>query len=110
MVRFCEATKTKMTFDICHAQLQCNLERSSLVDYARKVKAFVSHLHISDAAGLSAEGIPIFSGDIDFRSVLGVLEDIDYTWVTEIWSGHLHKGAGTYRAMLDLESNFKGLI
>ncbi len=110
MVRFCEATKTKMTFDICHAQLQCNLEKSSLADYAKKVKGFVSHLHISDAAGLSAEGIPIFSGDIDFCSVFKVLQDIEYTWVTEIWSGHLHNGAGTYKAMLELESNYRELI
>lgn len=110
MVRFCRATDTKMTYDICHAQLQCNLERKSLVDYTKEVAEYVSHVHISDARELSAEGIQIFEGEIDFEGVFNILKKYELSWVTEIWSGHLHQGSATYKALLELESHFNKLI
>ena len=30
MINFCKATGVKMTYDICHAQLWCNLEKITL--------------------------------------------------------------------------------
>ena len=71
---------------------------------------YVSHVHISDARELSAEGIQIFEGEIDFEGVFNILKKYELSWVTEIWSGHLHQGSATYKALLELESHFNKLI
>ena len=106
MVKFCEATNLKMTYDICHAHLQCEMEGSSLLDYTRRVMPYVSHMHISDATGISGEGVQIFEGDLDFKGVFNIAEEYDFSWVTEIWSGHLHNGTASYKALSLLESHF----
>ena len=106
MIRFCKATDLKMTYDICHAQLWCNIAETTLVDYTKQVMPYVSHMHISDALGLNGEGIQIHEGEIDFDSIFAVAKNYEFSWVTEIWSGHLHNGSGTYKAMCDLEKEY----
>lgn len=110
MVRFCKETRTQMTYDICHAQLQCNLENITLAEYTKNVIPYVAHMHISDAIGLNGEGIQMFEGEIDFKSTFDIAKDYDFSWVTEIWSGHLHNGSGMYKALQDLENNFNKLL
>ncbi len=110
MVRFCKETGTKMTYDICHAQLQCNLENITLAEYTKNVMPYVAHMHISDATGLNGEGIQMFEGEIDFKSTFNIAKDYNFSWVTEIWSGHLHNGSGMYKALCDLENKFNKLI
>ena len=106
MINFCKATGVKMTYDICHAQLWCNLEKITLAEYTRAVMPYVSHMHISDAVGLNGEGIQMFEGEIDFQSIFDIAKKYNFTWVTEIWSGHLHNGSGMYKALCDLEQNY----
>ena len=106
MVKFCKESGLKMTYDICHAHLQCEMEGSSLLDYTSNVMPYVSHMHISDATGISGEGVQIFEGDLDFTGVLNIAKDYDFSWVTEIWSGHVHNGAASHKALRILESNF----
>ena len=38
--------------------------------------------------------------------MFNIISDIDYSWVTEIWSGHLHSGQGTYDGICSLEDKF----
>jgi N-acetylneuraminate synthase len=99
-----------MTYDICHAALHCNESSKDLLEYTKKIKNYVSHLHISDATGINAEGVQVGEGDVDFTPIFEVLKDIDYSWVTEIWSGHLHNGEKTYEGMCCLHNNFKELL
>ena len=110
MIRFCQEANVKMTFDICHAMLQCNLEKISLTEYTKQVMPYVAHMHISDAIGLNGEGIQMFEGEIDFESVFNTAAPYNFSWVTEIWSGHLHNGSGTYKAMRDIEINFNNIL
>jgi len=110
MIRFCQEANVKMTFDICHAMLQCNLEKISLTEYTKQVMPYVAHMHISDAIGLNGEGIQMFEGEIDFESVFNAAAPYNFSWVTEIWSGHLHNGSGTYKAMRDIEINFNNIL
>ena len=110
MIRFCKETGVKMTYDICHAMLQCNLEKIPLTEYTKQVMPYVSHMHISDALGLNGEGIQMFEGEIDFDSVFNATIGYDFSWVTEIWSGHLHNGSGTYKAMRDLENKYNKIL
>ena len=110
MIRFCKEADVKMTYDICHAMLQCNLDNISLTEYTNQVMPYVSHMHISDATGLNGEGIQMFEGEIDFEHVFNAASIYDFSWVTEIWSGHLHNGSGTYKAMRDIETNFNNML
>jgi sialic acid synthase SpsE/sugar phosphate isomerase/epimerase len=109
MMEFCDTFDLKMTFDICHAQLYCKSCDTSLVEYTKKVKSRVSHLHISDATGVNGEGVQMHEGDIDFEGVLCELVDVDCSWVTEIWAGHTDNGQGTYKSMTELEKYLKFL-
>ena len=65
-----------MTFDMCHAQLYCKSCEKDLAEYARRVKPFVSHLHISDATGVGGEGVQIHEGEIDFSRVFSCEKDL----------------------------------
>jgi len=109
MIKFCEHFGLGMTFDICHAGLHCNHNNISLVEYSKKVEHLVEHMHISDALGIDGEGVQIHEGNVPFEGVFGALKNKEYSWVTEIWSGHLHNGAGTYQSLHHL-SNFKNLL
>lgn len=109
-MQFCNYFNFGMTYDICHAQLYCNHVGINQAEYAEQVKSYVRHLHISDAMGINGEGIQIGEGMLDFNSVLSVLSDIDYSWVTEIWSGHLHHGVGMYRGLQKLDKKYKHLL
>ena len=109
MIRFCDHFKLNMTYDVCHAQLFCNHKHQSLDSYTKKVLPYVSHFHISDASGIDGEGLQIGDGCINFDELMLNIENShkkDYTWVTEIWSGHLNHGAGCRKSMHNL-SKFK---
>ena len=71
---------------------------------------YVAHMHISDAIGLNGEGIQIFEGELNFKSTFDIVKNYDFSWVTEIWSGHLHNGCGTYKALCDLETIYSKLL
>jgi N-acetylneuraminate synthase len=86
------------------------MNNSSLEDYTKNIMPYVAHLHISDAVGLNGEGVQIFEGDVDFEKVFYMLKNYSYSWVTEIWSGHLHDGCGTHKALCDLENYYNKLI
>ncbi len=109
MMEFCNTFDLKMTFDICHAQLYCKSCDTSLVEYTRRVKHRVSHLHISDATGVNGEGVQMHEGEIEFDEVLCQFMDTDCSWVTEIWAGHTNNGQGTHKSMMELEKYCKFL-
>ena len=96
-------------FDICHAGLYCNHSGVDLKDYSKDVLHLVKHVHISDARGIDGEGVGIGEGNIKFEEILDVLRPGDFSWVTEIWSGHLHQGCGTYKSMHQLKK-FSSLL
>ncbi|WP_041960236.1 N-acetylneuraminate synthase family protein [Sulfurospirillum arsenophilum] len=103
MELFCNHFGFKMTYDVCHAQLYCNLFNVDLKEYTKKIMPFVGHVHISDAYGNNGEGVQIDEGCIDFDGLFSEMENYQFSWVSEIWSGHLHEGAGTYECMKRLK-------
>jgi N-acetylneuraminate synthase len=92
--QFCARMGLGMCFDTSHAMLACNRDRTSLVGYAERVLPFVRHLHISDAAGVSGEGLQIGEGDINFTELLPLLAHSNASFVPEIWQGHQQQGRG----------------
>lgn len=103
MIKFCEYFDLGMTFDLCHAGLYCNHSGKNLNDYSKEVLPYVRHMHISDASGIDGEGVPIGAGNIKFEEIFNTLNPGDFSWVTEIWSGHLYQGSGAYKSMHQLK-------
>jgi N-acetylneuraminate synthase len=106
MLDFCDYFDFGITYDICHASLYCNEFGIDLTDYTKEIMPRVKHIHISDAYGNNGEGVQIGEGSIDFDKVLKEILDYEFTWVPEIWSGHLHHGAGTYKCMQILSKKY----
>ena len=106
MLDFCNYFNLGMTYDICHASLYCNEFGIDLADYTREIMPIVKHIHISDAYGNNGEGVQIGEGSINFDKVLKEVKQYQFTWVPEIWSGHLHQGAGTYKCMQILNEKY----
>ncbi len=103
MAAFCKSLSLGMTFDICHAQLYCKYAGIDLVDYAKIILPYIRHVHISDAHGIDGEGVQIGEGELDFDALFRHLEKVRFSWVPEIWSGHVNHGAGTHHALCCLE-------
>lgn len=103
MAFFCSETGLGMTFDLCHAFLYCQWSSTSILDYTTTILPYLRHMHISDAAGISGEGLQIGTGEIDFAPFFDLVKNLRFSWVPEIWSGHLHHGAGFYKAFQRLE-------
>jgi sugar phosphate isomerase/epimerase len=80
------------------------MKKINLDDYVSEVLRITSHIHISDATGIDGEGVQIGEGDMNFESLMNVIskKKDDYSWVTEIWSGHVNHGAGCRYAMHSL--------
>jgi N-acetylneuraminate synthase len=99
MAEFCKELGLGMTLDICHAQLYCTAYHRDLIQYVRTCLPYVRHLHLSDASGIDGEGLQIGEGVVPWSEILDLLSGSDFTWVPEIWSGHLHNAAGFVEAL-----------
>ncbi len=99
MVAFCQQLKVPMALDISHAQLYCNVYARDLAHYVKTCLPIVKHLHFSDASGIDGEGLQIGEGVVHWDTILDILSRKDFTWLPEIWSGHLHKAAGFIEAI-----------
>ena len=91
---FCQKTGNKICFDLSHAQLYCNKNDKDISRYIKKVKPYIRHIHLADAAGWDGEGLQIGEGDIDFAKVIPLLNDVDVINIIEIWQGHKFNGEG----------------
>lgn len=99
MIELCQELDLGMTLDLSHAQLYCTYADVKLEDYVRRCLPLVRHLHVADASGIDGEGLQIGEGVIEWDAVLELFAHRDFTWVPEIWSGHLHHGAGFVEAI-----------
>lgn len=99
MIEFAQALNVGITLDLSHAQLYCNAYDRSLQEYINLCLPVTRHLHIADASGIDGEGVQIGEGVIEWEKILPLIARDDFTWVPEIWSGHLHRGAGFIEAI-----------
>jgi N-acetylneuraminate synthase len=92
--RLCAESELGLCFDTSHAALQCHRTGENLVEFAARLKPYIRHLHVSDGAGNSGEGLQIGEGQINFVELMPVLLETKATMVPEIWMGHHEKGNG----------------
>jgi N-acetylneuraminate synthase len=95
IVKYCEATNLKICYDICHHKLYCNWAHKDQAEQIEMLLPHISHLHISDAAGIDGEGLQIGDGNVDFHKFFQQIDGkFCDTMVPEIWRGHQNGGAG----------------
>jgi sialic acid synthase SpsE/sugar phosphate isomerase/epimerase/CBS domain-containing protein len=99
-VALCQASGLGLCFDTSHAALECAKSDVSLLEFSRSVAPYVRHLHLSDGAGTSGEGLQIGDGSINFVALLPVLLSARPTVIPEIWMGH-HETGQAFRAALE---------
>ncbi len=99
-VNLCQESGLGLCFDVSHATLECARSGAILVEFAQVVAPWVRHLHVSDGAGTSGEGLQIGEGNVNFVDVLPPLMAGGCTMVPEIWMGHHDTGEG-FRVALD---------
>ena len=99
MIEFCQELDVGMTLDLSHAQLYCAAYERTLEEFTELCLPWTKHLHVADATGIDGEGVQIGEGVIRWDNILCLLEQEDFTWVPEIWSGHLHNHAGFVTAI-----------
>jgi len=90
----CEESGLGLCFDTSHAALECARSGASMLAFAERIAPFVRHLHVSDGAGTSGEGLQIGEGSVNFVEVLPVLLENHPTMIPEIWMGHHENGEG----------------
>ena len=96
----CRESGLGLCFDTSHAALECAKSGASLFDFARVVSPYVRHLHISDGAGTSGEGLQVGDGTVNFVALLPMLLETSPTIIPEIWMGH-HENGIAFRAALE---------
>jgi N-acetylneuraminate synthase len=98
-VQLCEASGLGLCFDTSHAALECAKSNANLLRFAESVRPYVRHLHVSDGAGTSGEGLQIGDGSINFVALLPMLLVAKPTVIPEIWMGHHENGAAFRQAL-----------
>jgi N-acetylneuraminate synthase len=99
-VLLCEESGLGLCFDTSHAALECARSGASLLEFGTRVAPFVRHLHVSDGAGTSGEGLQVGEGDVNFVELLPLLQAGRPTLIPEIWMGHHENGEG-FRVALE---------
>ncbi len=92
--KLCAETGLGLCFDISHAALECHRSGANLVDFIRKCLPFIRHVHASDGAGTSGEGLQIGEGQVNFVEAMSVILLNQPSLVPEIWMGHHQNGKG----------------
>lgn len=98
----CERSGLGLCFDTSHAALECARSGASLSDFAKRIAPYVRHLHVSDGAGTSGEGLAIGDGEVNFVDLLPPLLESQPTLIPEIWMGHHENGEGFALALQHL--------
>tara|TARA_R110002167_G_scaffold318993_1_gene524700 strand:+ start:1737 stop:3611 length:1875 start_codon:yes stop_codon:yes gene_type:complete len=99
---FCKENNHKICLDLSHSKLACNYFNIDFNNFIDTVQDHVSHVHISDAAGVDKEGLQLGDGDINFKDILPKLKKSN-TIMPEIWQGHQNFGEKCWIALNKIE-------
>jgi len=107
VAQFAEEMQWGICYDTSHAQLYCRYAGISILEFTKIVLDHVHYLHISDAKGVTHEGLQIGAGEIDFEALFALMGNIDPGFIPEIWQGHLDGGRGFKDAMKHIQDLMK---
>jgi len=97
--RLCTESGLGLCFDVSHAALECHRSGISLLESGQRCLPYIRHLHVSDGAGTSGEGLQISEGQVNFVELMPVLLQNQPSLVPEIWMGHHNGGRGFQLAL-----------
>jgi sialic acid synthase SpsE/sugar phosphate isomerase/epimerase len=105
---FCEASGSRLCFDVAHSKLAMNHRGRSFSEYIEMIAPHSAHLHIVDAEGVDGEGLQVGEGEIDFFTLAQILDKTcpDTGFIPEIWQGHKNNGEGFWVGLERLENWF----
>jgi len=106
IVEFCESNPAiKICLDVSHSMMSCNYYGWDLIQFVEKIAPYNVHLHIVDAKGIDGEGVEIGKGDIDFPTLMSLLDEKNSSvqFIPEVWQGHKNDGEGFWSALEFLE-------
>ena len=91
--------------DISHTALSSNYFKFDFYHLLHELIDQTAHLHIADASKSNQEGQQIGEGDLDFTKLLKIYTNTDksYSFIPEIWQGHLNEGEGFHKALSIIE-------
>ena len=102
----------KICYDTSHHKLYTNWAQVDFYEQLRILLPYISHLHLSDGAGLDGEGLQIGEGAIDWVHFFRVLNETNEgrgyhgTMIPEIWRGHQRQGEGFLIAIQRLSTAY----
>jgi sialic acid synthase SpsE/sugar phosphate isomerase/epimerase len=94
-------------YDSSHHKLYCNWAKVDFYEQISVLLPYISHLHLSDGAGLDGEGLQIGEGAIDWVHFFKVVKDYQGTMIPEIWRGHQRQGEGFLIAIQRLSEAYR---
>lgn len=103
---FCDANPhIKICLDVSHSMMSCNYYGWDLLSFVKTVAPYNVHMHVVDAKGVDGEGVAIGKGDVDFKALFTLLNDVnaDVQFIPEVWQGHKNNGEGFWSALEFLE-------
>lgn len=106
IAKFCSETGFRICFDVSHSMMACNKYDLDFYEFARTVKPYIAHLHLSDAKSVDGEGLQIGEGEIDFKRLASIIGDCGASLIPEIWQGHHDRGRECWKALAILEEWF----
>ena len=101
ILKYIEDSGLRICLDISHTALAANYFKFDFYKLIEELVHETSHLHIADASKSNQEGQQIGEGDLDFSRLLKVYNNTPnaYTFIPEIWQGHLNEGEGFHKAL-----------
>lgn len=109
IISFCERNNMRICLDVSHSKLYCNHSGYSFSQFLEDVGHCVAHLHLADSSGNSGEGLQIGEGEIDWVAFWRFAKDnnLNASFIPEIWQGHKNNGEGAWKALERLEGYYK---
>jgi len=108
IVEFCKYSGHMVCLDVSHTMMACNYYGWDLYEFVEKIAPFVVHMHIVDAKGTDGEGVSVGEGDVDFKRLGRLLQNVlpEVQFIPEVWQGHKNGGEGFWKALSYLENAF----
>jgi N-acetylneuraminate synthase len=93
---FASQENLKLCLDLSHTKMASSFYGFDFLSGVKQLLPFTRHCHVADARGSAGEGVQIGEGDIDFSALNDVLlaSQDAFSFVPEIWQGHLSGGGG----------------
>lgn len=107
---FCDSNSSvSICLDTSHSMMACKYFGWDLNQFIDLIAPHISYIHLADSLGVDGEGIEFGKGDINFKSIMNVLDQInnEIPFIPEVWQGHINNGAGFWAALEFVEDLYQ---